>query len=111
MTIAEAAEKLNFKIVCEGSDASREIRSVYCCDLLSFAMSRAPEDCAWITVISNVNVIAVASLANTACVVIADGVVPDEQAVLKARENGIAVLCSGLPVFETAYAIYKGLEE
>ena len=39
----------------------REIERVFCCDLLSVAMARAPEGCAWVTVIGNANAVAVAT--------------------------------------------------
>ena len=35
----------------EPGNASRKIAKVFCCDLLSIAMSKAPENGAWVTVI------------------------------------------------------------
>ena len=44
-------------------DGEREIDGVYIGDLLSWVMGRASQDNAWITIMSNINVIAVATLA------------------------------------------------
>jgi len=85
-------------------EENREVNSVFCCDLLSIAMSKAPEDSAWVTVMGNKNVIAVASLADVACVVIAEGYSFDEDAI-EAAKGKVTLLSSHLPVFETAKMI------
>jgi hypothetical protein len=84
----------------------REINAVYCCDLLSAVMGGAPEGCAWITIMNNINVIAVASLTDVACVVVAAGSAPDEAVVAKADEQGVILFASADPIFETALSIH-----
>ncbi|HIX64302.1 MAG TPA: hypothetical protein H9852_07740 [Candidatus Mediterraneibacter colneyensis] len=88
----------------------REITKVFCCDLLSIAMGRAPAGCAWVTVMGNKNTLAVASLTDTACIVLAEGVTLDADTLAKAEEEGIAVLATGLPVFDAALKIYQAGE-
>lgn len=105
MTTAAICEKLKFEALA--GDAPREIESVYCCDLLSFVMGRAPADSAWVTVMGNVNAMAVALLADVACVVLAEGAALDGEAREKALRNDIIVLRSDLPVYETAAAIAR----
>lgn len=85
----------------------REISRVFCCDLLSIAMSRAPSDCVWVTVMGNRNTLAVASLTDTACIVLAEGITLDEGTLEKAAEEGIAVLSTELPAFDIALKIYE----
>ena len=102
MDVRKTAERCGFEIVAGEEALARDISGVYCCDLLSFAMGRAPEDCAWVTVMGNMNSVAVASLADVACIVLCDGVRPD-------AEEDIAVLCSGLPAFETGKMIFDTL--
>ncbi|MDR2162705.1 MAG: hypothetical protein LBO70_01990 [Clostridiales Family XIII bacterium] len=85
----------------------RNISSVYCGDLLSHVMGSAPEGAAWVTVMSNVNVIAVASLTDVACVVIAEGGAPDDDAIAKADEHGVLIFKGSGRVFETALEIYE----
>jgi hypothetical protein len=87
MTVKELSEKLNISVVTL-PDAEREIRGVYCCDLLSWVMGRAKADDAWITIMSNSNIVAVASLADTACILLAEGVELDENVKTIAEAKG-----------------------
>ena len=95
-----------FRVLAEGNPR-REISRVFCCDLLSIAMGKAPADGVWVTVMGNRNTLAVASLTDTACIVLAEGVSLDEATLKKAREEGIAVLSTDLPVFDAALKVYQ----
>lgn len=104
MRANELSELLGFEQLARAAEET-EITGVYCCDLLSFAMGRAPKGSAWVTVMGNVNIVAVASLADVALIVVADGAAVDEATKQKATEQGIALYKSKLPVYETANAI------
>ncbi len=108
MTINELIKQLPLTIISEG-DLSREISKVFCCDLLSVAMGKAPADCAWVTVMGNVNTLAVASLTDAACVTLAEGTVLDEVVVEQAKTQGITVLATTEPVFDMALQIHQKL--
>ena len=112
MTVKQLLDQTGWKLEQEGvSDLSRKISCVYSCDLLSFVMGRAPADSAWVTIIGNVNAVAVASLADVACVVLADGVSPDAEAAQRASQQGIPLLLSPAPIFETALQIHTLLTQ
>lgn len=68
MTVRDLIDTHLFELKNAGddSDAEREITRVFCCDLLSVAMGKAPAGCAWVTVMANINTLAVASLTDTA---------------------------------------------
>lgn len=103
------AENENFKILNMPEESlEADVENIYCCDLLSIAMSRMPEKAVWVTVMSNMNTLAVASLTDTACVVMAEGVNVDEAILSKAAEQGITLLQTDLPIYEAAIAI-RGL--
>ncbi|MCI8650010.1 MAG: hypothetical protein HFG20_07840 [Anaerotruncus sp.] len=104
MTTTQLVQQLGWELLTPTAP-EREITKVYCCDLLSWVMGRAPADSAWVTVMGNVNAVAVAALADVACIVLAEGAVLDEQAQQKAQQNEIVVLRSGEPVYETAVKI------
>ncbi len=104
MTVKELLDKSGFQLLVEG-DLSREIEKIYCCDLLSIVMSRAPSSCAWVTVMGNVNAAAVASLADMSCIILAEGAAADEVMLQKAKAQGINVLKTDLPVFEAALLV------
>lgn len=98
-----------FKVVNEGDNPDREIKQPYCCDLLSIAMGRMPADSAWVTVMGNVNTLAVATLADASCIILAEGSKLDIPAMGKAKEQGITVLETELPIFDAALLIYQKL--
>ncbi|WMJ23424.1 DRTGG domain-containing protein [Paludicola sp. MB14-C6] len=102
MTPIEFANKHSFEILNEGEGNERPINGVYCCDLLSIVMGRAKLDDAWITVMSNVNSIAVAVLADVSCIILSEGMALDDQATQKAVEQNVCVLKSNLPTYEIA---------
>jgi hypothetical protein len=104
MKVKELAQMQGFKTVSM-PDGEREIGGVYIGDLLSWVMGRAKENDAWITIMSNQNVIAVASLADVACVILAEGVTADPELVSLATEKNINILASTAPLYETACLI------
>ena len=108
MTGKELAAACGFELACGEGD--REIDGkIYCCDLLSIVMGRAPADGLWVTVMGNMNTLAVASLADAACVIMAEGVPLDATAANKAKMQGITVFKTELPIFEAALAIHERL--
>ena len=104
MTVTELCESCGFEAVCL-PEPDRTVSGAYIGDLLSWVMGRASSDNAWITIMSNINVAAVASLSDVACVVLAEGVKLDEDILATASQKGINVISSPLPAFETALAI------
>ena len=89
MTVRGLMEQGIFKVVNQGDGLNREITTPFCCDLLSIAMGRAPAGCAWVTVMGNMNTLAVAALTDAACVILAEGAVLDEVAKKKAADQEI----------------------
>lgn len=96
-----------FVLIQSGKTQQQPIQGPYCCDLLSLAMVRAPRGCIWVTVIANLNTLAVASLVHAVCVILAEGVQLDAAARKKAEEEKIWVFSTKLPVFEAALAARK----
>ncbi len=107
MTVSELAERLSLSPVSGTEGLDNEITGCYIGDLLSLAMARVEEGTVWLTIQSNINVMAVASLQDAACVVIVDGFPPDENTIAKSDEVGIPILLTD----KTAYEIAKGLAE
>ena len=89
-------------------EADRAVDTVFCCDLLSVAMARAPESCAWVTVIGNNNAVAVATLADASVIILAEGYDYDEAAI-EAAKGRLTLLKSSRPIYETARDIGAGL--
>lgn len=105
MTVFELAGQLSFELLTPKADVNREIHGCYVGDLLSWVMGRAKQDDVWVTVMSNVNIVAVATLSDVACIVLAEDVMPDAAALEKAEAQQVVLLRSPLPAFETAIKI------
>ncbi len=110
MTVKDFMNEESFRMINEGIRMDTEITKPFCCDLLSIAMSKAPAGCVWVTVMGNVNTLAVASLTETACVILAEGAVLDDTAKEKAKTEGIPVFQTELPIFEAALKALKMME-
>ena len=110
MTVKELIEKIDCTVVYMAANAvEQEVKKPFCCDLLSVAMSKVPEGAVWVTVMSNLNTLAVASLTEAACVIIAEGIVIEETIKEKAKEQEITLLSTELPVFDMSLAVYHAI--
>ncbi|HIQ59768.1 MAG TPA: hypothetical protein IAB22_09985 [Candidatus Merdivicinus intestinavium] len=109
MTPIEFAQKYGLTVVSEGGGGCREIEGAYCCDLLSLVMGRAKENDAFVTVMANVNTIAVAVLADVACVILCEGIHFDAQSLARAKQQEVCVLESGESSFAVALKLGKEL--
>ena len=99
MTVNTLIEKLNLKTL-NLADGDREVNGGYAGDLLSWVMGRAREDNVWVTIMTNVNVIAVASLADVSCVVLSENAEPDGEMLSVAKTKGINLLQSEKSTFD-----------
>ena len=109
MTVAELCQSCNFTPAFPLPDPDRAVTRGFCGDLLSWAMGRAGEGCAWCTVMGSVNAVAVASLADAALIVLCHDAALMADAAARAAEQGINIALTSLPEFEAAAAIAKQL--
>ena len=86
-------------------DLSAKVQNVYIGDLLSWVMSHAQKGDAWVTVLTNVNVPAVALMTEVACVIIPEAIKIEELTLKKANENGIIIIGTQLNSFEISRRI------
>jgi len=105
MKVKELAEKLNLKVAAGEQGLDKEITGVYICDLLSWVMSHAQKGNVWITVQTNINVVAVAVLTEVSCIIIPENIEIDAKTIEKANTEGIAVLASSFNSYEIACGI------
>ncbi|WP_054632631.1 hypothetical protein [Thermoclostridium stercorarium] len=93
MTVKDFTEQFGYEILTCADKADKiEITGVYICDLLSMAMARVKDGNMWVTVHTNVNIVAVAYLTNAACIVIPENIEVEEITVSKAAEKGIIII-------------------
>ena len=101
MTVANLGEVDGFKVISIPV-GDREIKGVYIGDLLSWVMGKAKMDNAWITIMSNINTVAVASLTDVSCIILAEGVNLDEEVIKAAESKEINILSSEMSAYEIA---------
>ena len=99
MTVNELIKKLDLEVL-NLEDGDRVIEGGYTGDLLSWVMGKAQSGDMWVTIMTNVNVIAVASLVDCACIVIAENAEITEDVVTKAKAQGINLLRSPLSSYK-----------
>ena len=101
MTVKELAQKADFEIAVS-ADTEREICGAYVGDLLSWVMGRCEPGNLWITIISNLNVVAVSTLADASAIILAEGVTLDEEVMNIALQKGVNVISSPSTAYATA---------
>ncbi len=106
MTALELKEALGLQSLCCPAP-EKEITGGYCGDLLSFVMGRASSGDAWVTIMTNINTVAVASLTDVACVILADGSVPEEAVIQRAEQQEVNLFVSDAPSYEVCAALGK----
>lgn len=99
MTVFEFCQKTGFEPLSVPQRA-REINGAYAGDLLSWVMGNASEDNLWITIMTNSNVVAVASLVGVSAVVFAEGVRPEQEIIDLAFQKGINLISADCGVYE-----------
>ena len=102
MKVSELIKKLNLDLLTDSGFEDREVSGCYIGDLLSHVMGKASEGDAWITIMSNVNILAVASLADTAWIVLAEGVTVDDEVKKTALDKEINILTTDMDIYNTA---------
>lgn len=108
MTVSQLMEKLELTEILV-SEPEREVTGCYMGDLLSWVMGRAQPNEAWITIMTNQNVAAVAALSDVACVILTEGVKPDSELLKKAQIQGINLLGTERSSFQIAVELGKAL--
>ena len=101
MTVYVLSKNSQFNVLTM-PEPEREINGVYIGDLLSWVMGKAQYDNVWITIMSNINVIAVASLSDVSCVLLAEDVTLDNEVLSTAKQKGINILSTPMSAYDAA---------
>ena len=105
MKVSELVKTLSLDVISGERNLDREISGCYIGDLLSWVMSKAEQDNVWITIMSNINIVAVAALADVSCILLSEGVTPEEDVIEKAKAQEIVILRSRKTAYELAKEI------
>lgn len=103
-------DKLGLKVLTDNA-SKRIVSSGYCCDMLSWVMSRLERDACWFTILSSMNVVAVASLTDCPLVIITEGVYVDEAILQKARDEDVCICSASKDTYESVCDLYALLNQ
>ena len=101
MTVSELQQALSLTPVTL-PEGDRVVEGAYIGDLLSWVMGRAQSDNVWLTIMSNLNVVAVATLSDVSCILLCEGVSLDESVRSTAEAKGVNVLATAMTAYEAA---------
>lgn len=110
MKIVDIIESLDLELIVNNGNLEREVSSGYAGDLLSDVMGHAPQNAVWVTIQTHLNIAAVASLKDTAAIIIARGCMPEPDTIERCKMEQIALLRSKENTFEIAGKLYSLLK-
>ncbi|HWQ61917.1 MAG TPA: serine kinase [Negativicutes bacterium] len=107
LTVEDIVKALPLTVVAGQDSLAAQVTGGYASDLLSNVMGFAAPGNVWVTMQGHQNIVAVASLAGLAAVVVAGGVVPEPDTVAKAKAEGVVLLTTDLPAFAMVGQLYQ----
>jgi hypothetical protein len=99
VTVADIVTRLDLQVMTPGVTLEASITGGYASDLLSCVMAGAQSGNVWVTLQAHPNVVAVASLLELSCVIVAEGTPVEQSTLEKAEREGIPVLSAPLGTF------------
>lgn len=100
MKVKELMELIGATNLNPEANLETEISCGYSCDLLSWVLAHGKAGMAWCTVQTHVNVIAVSVLMEMACVILVEGVEPEEASLKKAIDEEMPILATNKTAYE-----------
>lgn len=107
MTLRDMISLLDAELITPEVNITKEIDCAIACDLLSWVVGNGCADCAFITIQTSMNTIAVASLIEMGCIIIVGNANVDETVIEKALEEDIPVLRTKLTTFDVCGLLYQ----
>ena len=107
MLLKELAKELDLKLLTpDVSIEEIDVKAGYSCDLLSWVLAHGQAGMAWVTVMTHLNVIAVATLLDMACVIIPENIDVDAKTLEKATEEDVPVLSTDKTAYQIAGILF-----
>ncbi len=107
MIISDFVNKNGYEILTSNKAAeTTSIKGVYVCDMLSHAMAKVKDGDVWITVHTNINIVAVAHLTNSSCIVIPESIKVDDITLNKAEEQNVIIISAPDTSYEICIRYY-----
>jgi len=107
MNVRDVVASLPVTVATGQEVLNNPVTGGYASDLLSNVMGQATAGNIWVTMQGHQNIVAVASLAGLAAIVIAGGAEPAPETLKKADQEGIVILITSLSAFEVVGRLYQ----
>lgn len=113
MDLQTITETLELTLLTEEKDfSSIQIDSAYMSDLLSCVMTGAKPQSIWVTLIANINIVAVASLLEISAIIITENAQPNQETVDRANMEGTVLLSTHKSSFSVSGHLWElGIKE
>ncbi|MBF7097831.1 DRTGG domain-containing protein [Alkalibacter mobilis] len=111
LTVKNLLEDQRFILSNSVEELDKQIENVYIGDLLSWVMSHSDSNCAWITVQTHINIVAVAVLLEMSCIILPEGLEPDENTKSKSESEGIPIITTELDAFSIACVLKEKIDK
>ena len=107
VSLAKVVESLGLSVAACGEDLEKAVTGAQVCDLLSHVMAHGKSGQVWITIQTHPNIVAVGALARLAGIILADGLEPGEDTIMRAEEEGLPLLTSSATAYTLAGQLYN----
>ncbi len=99
MKLSELIKKLDLSPLTPDFE-DRDVTGCYIGDLLSWVMGKAQSGDVWITIMNNINIVAVAALTDCACILLCEGVTASPDIAKKAVSENAVILSREKTAYE-----------
>ena len=106
MTVKEIAQILDAQWLCGQEEEERVVHYAFASDMMSDVLAYVQEDTVLLTGLVNSQSVRTAEMLDLPCVVFVRGKNPHQDAILRARELGMAALSTQYTMFESCGKLY-----
>jgi predicted transcriptional regulator len=107
MTLAEVKRILECEMIHGDNLDHKEVRMACGCDLMSDVLRFIKPNCLLLTGLAHPQVVRTAEMADINAICFVRGKKPDEETILLAKQNGVWLLATHLPMFESCGRLYR----
>lgn len=111
MTVKDLKDSLKLEVLCESKKGlEKDVSAGIACDLNSYVMAHAPENAAWLTVLGDINSVAVCIFSNISVLILTGNTQLEQDAKQKAIEYSVTILRSYKSSFQLSCEINELLK-
>lgn len=106
MKLKDIINVIDAKVLCGEDLLETEVLSAYACDLMSDVLAFVENQCMLLTGLVNPQVVRTAEMMDMKAIVFVRGKEPDDEVLQLAKDAGIAVMATDLPMYISCGKLY-----